>query len=89
MDQVLKKAGRIPEQILGKVSIAVSVFIALKGWKWVHLCVGVVMPDPGSRCFRTEGCGREKYYQIFKCVAFFKKQSLYMLLFGSSGRWNE
>lgn len=24
MDQVLKKAGRIPEQILGKVSIAVS-----------------------------------------------------------------
>lgn len=25
MDQVLKKAGRIPEQILGKVSIAVSV----------------------------------------------------------------
>lgn len=25
MDQVLKKAGRIPEQILGKVSIAVSI----------------------------------------------------------------
>lgn len=35
MDQVLKKAGRIPEQILGKVSIAVS------GG------TGVALPHPG------------------------------------------
>lgn len=79
MDQVLKKAGRIPEQILGKVSIAVSVCLAPKGWEGPCSCLSLEMPGPGSHCFRTEGYGREKYHWI--C---FKKQSLYVLLCGSS-----
>lgn len=84
MDQVLKKAGRIPEQILGKVSIAVSVCLAPKGWERPCSSLGVEMPGPGSHRFRTEGCGREKYHWI--C---FKKQSWYLPLCVVAQCWNE
>lgn len=89
MDQVLKKAGRIPEQILGKVSIAVSVFIALQGCRWVDVCLSTVMPDPGSSHSRIGGCGREILLGFKACCFLLRRQSLYVLLFGSSGHWNK
>lgn len=48
MDQVLKKAGRIPEQILGKVSIAVSVLSAPKGSGWVGVHLSSVMQEAAT-----------------------------------------
>lgn len=48
MDQVLKKAGRIPEQILGKVSIAVSVLSAPRGGGWVGVHLSSVMQEAAT-----------------------------------------